>query len=242
MSIYFVGVDLGTEDQDWTAVSVVEAGDFDQNDKPIFKLRWLDRWHDLTSPETVKKILQMALRSPQMALRPPLFGNAELMVDARGLGWPICDELARLGLGVRRVMTTSGTEESTKTTDRGTTSYNVPKDRLVAAAVIPYQDGRLLISPRISYRDVLEAEIEVFGRKFGRKPGYEKFEARASEHDDLVMSVCFACWGAGRLAGSGSWVDETLAFAYGSYDPEGYEDRHDYDFSRWQLGRLHRSP
>ena len=120
MSIYFIGVDLGTEDQDWTAVSVVEAGDFDQNDKPIFKLRWLDRWHDLTSPETVQKIMQMSLR-------PPLFGNAELMVDARGLGWPICDELERLGLGVRRVMTTSGTEESTKSTERGTTPTTCPK-------------------------------------------------------------------------------------------------------------------
>src|SRR5918911_1493040 len=216
MSFYFVGVDLGTEGQDWTAVSVLEAGDFDENDKPIFELRWLNRWHDLTSPETVQKIAQIALR-------PPLFGNAELMVDARGLGWPIADELARLGLGVRRVMTTSGTEESTKTTERGTTSYNVPKDRLVAAAVVSYQDGRLLISPRIPYRDVLEAEIEVFGRKFGRKPGYEKFEARASEHDDLVMSVCFACYGAGRFGGSR--VDETLAFAYGPCDPESYEDR-----------------
>jgi hypothetical protein len=226
MSIYFVGVDLGTEDQDWTAVSVVEAGDFDQNDKPIFKLRWLDRWHDLTSPETVQKIMQMALR-------PPLFGNAELMVDARGLGWPICDELARLGLGLRRVMTTAGSEENTKTTERGTVSYNVPKDRLVAATVVPYQDGRLLISPRIPYREVLEGEIEGFGRKFGRKPGYEKFEAKAGEHDDLVMSVCFACWGAGRLAGSGSRVDESLAFAATPYYSTDYDDDwYDRDFSR----------
>ena len=233
MSSYFVGVDLGTEDQDWTAVSVVEAGDFDPDDKPVFKLRWLDRWHDLTSPETVQKITQMSLR-------PPLFGNAELMVDARGLGWPICDELARLGLGVHRVMTTSGTEESTKTTERGTTSFNVPKDRLVAATVVPFQDARLRISLRLPYRDILEAEMEVFGRKFARKPGYEKFEARASEHDDLVMSVCFACWGAGRLAGSGSQVDESLAFAVTPYYSTGHDDDwYDRDFSRWQLGRLH---
>jgi hypothetical protein len=233
MSFYFVGVDLGTEGQDWTAVSVLEAGDFDENDKPIFKLRWLDRWHDLTSPETVQKITQIALR-------PPLFGNAELMVDARGLGWPICDELERLGLNVRRVMTTSGAEESTKTTEQGTTSYNVPKDRLVAATVIPYQDGRLLINPGISYRDVLEREMEVFGRKFGRKPGYEKFEAKSGEHDDLVMSVCFACWGAGHLAGSALGVDESLASAVTPYYSTGYEDDwYDRDFSRWHLGRLY---
>jgi hypothetical protein len=229
LSTYFVGCDLGTEDQDFTAISVVEGGDFNDEGKPLFKLRWLDRWRSLTSPESIQKIAQMVLR-------PPLLGNAELVVDARGLGWPICDELERLGHGVRRVMTTSGTEENTKVSERGTRSYNTPKDRLVAAAVVPYQDGRLLISPRLPYRDVLEAEIEVFGRKFSRKPGYEKFEAASGEHDDVVMSVCFGCWGAGRL-GSGV-VDESLAFTYDDLvGSEGFDDRWDTDFSRWQLGR-----
>ena len=133
-------------------------------------------------------------------------------------------------------MTTGGSEENTKTTERGTISYNVPKDRLVAAAVTPYQDGRLLISRQLPLRDVLESEIEVFGRKFGRKPGYERFEAAAGHHDDVVMAVCFACWGATRLGGN--VLDESFAFTYDDLvDSEGFEDGYDLDFSRWQLGR-----
>ena len=106
---YCIGLDLGSaEGGDYTCLSVLEHYDNDDEGKPKFVLRWLDRWNSLLPVESIKRL-------SQVIARPPLLYNADVAIDARGAGWYIASELERLQLGnVRRIMSTAGAEENTK--------------------------------------------------------------------------------------------------------------------------------
>ena len=227
---YCVGLDLGTEGGDWTAISVLEHFADTDDGKPRFVIRWIERWRDLRPREAIREVAQTLSR-------PPLLYSADIAIDARGVGWYMADELSRLELGtVRRIMSTAGAEETTKTSEKGVISYNVPKDRLVHSAAMPYQEGRLLIARGCPFKEEFRREIESFATKFSRKPGYEKMEAISGEHDDIISSVCNATWWLTRS--KTTTLDESFAFTYEDLtDSEIFSDRWDEDFSRWSLNR-----
>ncbi len=73
--------------------------------------------------------------------------------------------------------------------------YSVPKSQLVAALATSLQQGALKVAEDLPLSEVLAAELRTFKRKQSRG-GHVRFEhGRASEHDDLLMALCLACWG-----------------------------------------------
>jgi hypothetical protein len=180
--------------------------------------------------ESIKKV-------SRTIARPPLLYHADIAIDARGAGWYIAAELERLELGnVRRIMSTAGAEENIKRSEKGIRSYNVPKDRLVLSAALPYQEHRLLIAQECPLREEFRQELATFTTKLSRKPDYEKMEAMSGYHDDIISSVCNATWWLTRSRTV--TLGAEFAFTYDDLSDSGddYDDRRDTDFSRWYLG------
>jgi hypothetical protein len=72
---------------------------------------------------------------------------------------------------------------------------NVPKKDLVAAPLILFQDGRLLIADELPMKDTLIKELLNFRVKVNISTKNESYEAwREGDHDDLVLATSLACW------------------------------------------------
>ena len=75
--------------------------------------------------------------------------------------------------------------------------YHVPKKDLVAALEVPFDKGTLKIAQGLELWPALREELQSFRRKQNQKTAHVSFEHwRDSEHDDLVLAVAMACWGA----------------------------------------------
>jgi hypothetical protein len=92
--------------------------------------------------------------------------------------------------------------------DRHTVFY-VPKRDLILPVRKLIEDGRMKYDPKLQHAETFVNELRAM--EYDTSPtGYEKFEARQGEHDDLVMSVCVAVWRTQFFGGRPS----------GSRDPE----------------------
>ena len=134
-------------------------------------------------------------------------GPSRLAVDATGVGRQVVDWLrqAGLGCGMWPVLITAGERESL---DQGW--YRVPKRDLIVGLQVLLQREELEVAAGLELwpvflREMRDVRVRVTGR------GHEQFGAwREGEHDDLVLAVALACWGAGkvyprRLAGAVGW-------------------------------------
>jgi hypothetical protein len=153
----------------------------------------------------------------------PLAGQAELLIDARGMGQGIADILENMGVPFTGVMTTAGDRENSYRSERGTPYFTVPKKNLVNAALVPYQQGRLRFLPG-PHAEQLKQELANFVPRQNERTGHVRYEATVGEHDDIVFALLLCCWGARRLAGNGVGVDETLSFAETPYHGRSLAD------------------
>jgi hypothetical protein len=69
----------------------------------------------------------------------------------------------------------------------------VPKRDLVEAAQVALQNRRLEISAALLDARVLVEELKSF-RGTVSEAGYDRYEAREREHDDLVLALSMAVW------------------------------------------------
>jgi hypothetical protein len=198
---YFVGLDLG-QSADYTALAVVQSVKERNDDgqlKTFLHLRHLERYPLRTSYTTIADGVVGVMRSE--ALNTDEYDPArhriakpkvELLVDKTGVGRGVTDILRERGLRFTGIVIHGG--ESTHKTDG---AYHVPKKDLVAALEVPFDTGRLKIAEGLALWGVLKEELQNFRRKQNPKTSHVSFEHwRDSEHDDLVLAVAMASWGA----------------------------------------------
>jgi len=177
-SDYFIGVDLGQK-RDYTAVAIVERnGDY-------LYLRHQEQLKLNTSYKAVADRIQQLHRMTSF------HGPATLVVDATGVGLCVLDDLESRGLNPIGITITSGRAISTT----GKRSW-VPKRELVVRLVTDFQSGRLEIASGIPYAEKLIKELLGFRVQINRRTGKESFGAESATHDDFVLALALACWGA----------------------------------------------
>jgi len=195
---YFIGLDLG-QAQDYTAVAVVErlvtAGErdlvtYERQKEVSLRLRMVERMALGTPyPAVVERVREITGASE-------LAGKCVLAVDATGVGRPVVDLLhaARLGCRIWPVSITGGDTES-----YSGGYYRVPKRDLVVRLQVAVQRDDLRIAAKMRDAEMLLREMGEM-RVRVTEPGREQFGVwRSGEHDDLVLAVALAVWGAGKV-------------------------------------------
>jgi hypothetical protein len=172
---------------------------------PIYEVRHLERI-PLRTPYT-----EVAQRVKALMETPPLAGNAELAVDATGVGLAVTDHLRDKGLGFKRVIITSGEKET-----RDGHTYRVPKKDLIARTQVLLEKGhrRLRIAPSLPEAKTLVEELLNYRYRITDAGNDTYGPWRDGQHDDLLLAVCLAVWAADRRS---PLVDETLVEAGGPF-------------------------
>ena len=198
---YFVGLDLG-QSADYTALAVLQTvkertdgGNF----RTVLQLRHLQRYPLRTSYTTIADGVVDVMRSEALtgdeydpARHRVARARAELLVDKTGVGRGVTDILKERGLKFTGIVIHGG-----ETTHRTDGAYHVPKKDLVAALEVPFDRGTLKIAEGLELWPALREELQSFRRKQNPRTSHVSFEHwRDSDHDDLVLAVAMACWGA----------------------------------------------
>ncbi len=116
--------------------------------------------------------------------------SATLLCDSTGVGTAAVDMLRERGVPFVGVSIHGGANVSP-----AADGYSVPKAQLVGALATSLEQGALKVAKDLPLSGVLLEELRSFKRKQSRG-GHVRFEhGRASEHDDLLMSLALAAWG-----------------------------------------------
>jgi phage FluMu gp28-like protein len=177
---YFIGVDLGQK-RDYTVVAVVE-----RNGDCLY-LRHQEQLKLKTSYQAVADRIQQLHRMTSV------HGPVTLVVDATGVGLGVLDDLESRGIKPIGITITSGRAISTT----GARS-RVPKRELVVRLLTDFQSGRLVIASGIPDSEKLLDELLGFRVQINGRTGQESFGAESGMHDDFVLALALACWGAKR--------------------------------------------
>ena len=196
-----MGLDLG-QSRDFTAIAVLERAELMGEWDPVayarrktiaLRLRHLERV-PLGTPytEVVDRVV-VVTRSADLA------GRCHLIADATGVGRPVMDMLRRLRraeLGCTRLWPVLITGGDVETYANG--HYRVPKRDLIVGLQLLLQRRALQMAAGMKFGPVLAREMAEMRVKITAS-GNEQYGAwREGEHDDLVLAVALACWGARR--------------------------------------------
>ena len=193
-STYVVGVDLGQQ-RDYTAIVVVERvrrmGEVDRvtyqrAEEISYQVRWVERVPLGTSYAAVVDRIRDVVTAPALATR------CQLALDATGLGGPTRDFIRkeRLGCKLYPVVITSGEKEKGDGVD-----WKVPKRDLVQGLQVMFEQGTVRIAAGMGEAQALLDELTAMRVQVGDS-GRELFAGGGGAHDDLVMALGLACWGA----------------------------------------------
>lgn len=180
---YFVGVDLG-QAQDFTAVAVLERQVYER----AWAIRHLERLPLKTSyPDVVERIRGLMHRRP-------LLGNAQLVIDATGVGRAVFDIFRKAGMGCRVAGVTIHGGDAV-TSDGSLSGYRVPQREIISTVQLLLQQRRLKIAPAIPAAELLIKELDSFQVRISDATAHLSFgNWRTGEHDDLVFAVGLAAW------------------------------------------------
>ncbi|NHN85888.1 hypothetical protein GOB93_14730 [Acetobacter musti] len=200
---YVVGLDLG-KSQDFTAICVAEVLSCERQRWQRTKFEALARITERrrTRRYRVVNVHRYArgtsypdiTRSVQSILRqlPAAPMNPALFVDRTGVGAPVVDAMREMGLWLTGISITGGSKVSRPNAREA----NVPKSVLASTLDIAFAEDRLELTSQASASEVLKLELQNFRVK-KTAAGNEQFEAwREGHHDDLVLAVSLAIWGA----------------------------------------------
>lgn len=148
-----------------------------------YHVRHLERVRNMPYPKIVDKI-------SALLGRPPLKGNAVLVIDQTGVGAPVIDLFRQAGLNPIGVLIHGGDKVSN---EAGT--WRVPKRDLVGALQVLFQAERLKIASKLALASILQTELLNFKVKIDPVTAHDSYSAwREADHDDLVLSVALAAW------------------------------------------------
>ena len=202
---YFLGLDLG-QTRDYTAVAVVTFDDIRKEAvalaEELYKLSHrrvtedeLPQAHlDVVHPERMPlgtPYPEVVRRMTTLLRTPPLEGNAEVVVDATGVGAAVVEMLREAGLYFESVIITAGDKET-----REGNTYRVPKRDLIAAPQVLLQVRRLKIAAALPEAETLIEELTQFRYEITRAGNDSYGTWREGDHDDLVLAVALAVWAA----------------------------------------------
>jgi hypothetical protein len=117
--------------------------------------------------------------------------GTDLVVDFTGVGRGIFDMLVDAGLNPTGVAMTGGLEVHRK----GSIS-SVPKSLLVSKLVARVHAGELVVHGDLADWPTLKLELLNF-RSEVTPAGYETWNSRSGQHDDLVIATALCVWGLG---------------------------------------------
>ena len=176
-----IGVDLGKL-HDYTAIVVLEKSEQRVAWMPnVFQglhVRYIERMPLGTAYTRVVE------RVRELAMDPRMGSRCKVVVDATGVGGPVVDMLRRadLGCSVAAVSITGGERAHGK--DEW---WNVPRHELIVGVKVLLENGDLNIERGLKECGQLVREMVSLEAARGGKG-----------HDDLVMALALACWGARR--------------------------------------------
>ncbi len=173
-----LAVDLG-EARDFTALCTIrQVGD-------KFRCTHIER-APLGTPYS------KVVRYVQKLMSLPAYEDVELIVDATGVGRPVCERMEEEGLLPIPVIITGGVNEIHEPHDW---SWRVPKKSIVTVAQICLGRGILEMPGEHPLIQKVKDELRTFKRKKNSETQNDSFEAeRQSDHDDLVFALCLALW------------------------------------------------
>lgn len=206
---FFLGLDLG-QAQDHTALAILERRELlpDQATGERWPVAMPGGGHRLSRPMPIAPspilsfscghLERLPLGTPYPAVADhvlgllrtePLRGQAELVVDATGVGRPVVDMLHQRGLKPIAITITGG---DTASYDHG---WRVPKRDLVGGVQVLLQTDRLKFSAEIPTVPQLVRELLAFRVKIDPLTAHDSYGAwREGAHDDLVLAVAVATW------------------------------------------------
>jgi hypothetical protein len=182
--VYFAGLDLGQR-ADYTALSVLERHGVGR--EAYYHLRHLHRYPLNTSyPSIVNSVRELCLREPLLSTK------ARLAIDSTGAGIPVVElfTLARpqLNAAITPISIHGGNEVV-----RAHGGFNCPKRELVSVVQAFLQTDRLKVAAELPLANVLIQELQTFEVSISES-GFDSYNARTGQHDDLVLSLALALW------------------------------------------------
>jgi len=201
-SHWHIGVDLG-QSHDPTAICVLETktADIPGMAFPYSIPYWRKQVEEYVSPFNVVHLerLPLGMSYPEQVLyvaglisREPL-KSPDVLVDYTGVGRPVYDlfKAARVP-GIVGISITAG-----KDPKKTNTGWSVPKNILVSGVQALLHTGQLKVAAGLLDAPVLLKEFQDFRVTF-TSAGNAIFNARQGQHDDLVLAVSLAVWGASQ--------------------------------------------
>jgi hypothetical protein len=188
---FTLGLDLG-QATDYSALAVAmdisEPGAPSTSKRKTLHVRHLERWQ-LPYPEVVRRV-------KAYFEHPTLKGRAVLATDATGVGRPIVDLLLEEGFTKNETLygvTIHGGDR--EHLDKGL--WRVPKRDLVFGAQVALQEERLKFAKGMELLPALVEELRNFRLKIDPRTAHDSYSHwREGMHDDLVLAVALAVWGA----------------------------------------------
>jgi len=152
-----------------------------------FLARFAERWRGTSYPVLVKEVGKILGRlGPDCRIR--------FNIDATGVGRAVLDLFkeahaeGELVCAPRPITITSGSEPSKD-------GNTVPKQDLIARVETLLAAGRLKVAPGLKLAPVIRHEMSAFRAKVSLT-GHHAYEAGGGAHDDLVLALALALWGA----------------------------------------------
>lgn len=162
--------------------------------EPTISLQYLDRFPLGTHYTEVVDVVTA------MANRPPLSGEAPLVIDATGVGRPIVELFLRHPVRRCKIIPVTITAGDSVTNTFIPGQYTgVPKRTLIAGMQVLLQQDRLVYPPpkKMPLIQVLLKELEDFRYKV-TVHGNDTYNAKSGAHDDMLLACALAVWHANQ--------------------------------------------
>lgn len=181
MSKYFIGLDLG-QSADSTAIAVSERiAPPATTLPPSYLCGHLERLPLGTHYPAIVEFVGKLMQTPELK------GQSTLVIDATGVGRPVCDMFTQAGLEHVAVTITGGDRVNF---EGG--AARVPKRILVSTLQVLLQSKRLDVAPHM-LREILIQELLAFQVTISEAAN-DCYEGRKGAHDDMVLAIALSTW------------------------------------------------
>jgi len=200
---YTLGLDLGKM-SDYSALAIAEERPERVEEAPrraglvpywaadpAYALPWLQRWPLRTPYQTIAE--EVAGRVAALAAIPG--AEVALFVDGTGVGTAVTEILAAQDAIKRRRCMVTITITAGREVTRVAGGWHVAKGELIGVAQVALQRGKLNVASALPEARTLRDELATFEVTL-TEAANAQFSHRDGKHDDLVLAVAVALWGA----------------------------------------------